>query len=121
LSYDDIEKVMKDVLIDNGISGGKKARQGSQPQGRDRLAEIESKLAQLQKFPKTGDISQTEKRAMVNGKEACMFFNTRGGCRRPTTSSGCKSDKREFAHVCNVYDKSKSAYCLGGHPRKDHK
>ena len=45
----------------------------------DRLAEIESKITQLQKSPKHDDVSQTErKKAIFNGEEACMFYTTPG-------------------------------------------
>ena len=81
LSYEEIEKILKETLIDNGMSA--EVQSGtSRPEGRDRSGNMEGRLASLEnklsnnkerREPKT-DISK----ALVNGREICYKFNSKG-------------------------------------------
>ena len=146
LPCDDIERIMKDILIgkklsqfqnslliecvlDNGVSSEvpQTQRQGHGQSNRnsgDRLSTLEGKLARLENKPRQDvrdNRDSKRKPAIHNGREICFGFNTKEGCKRTAITGGCKSYNKEFAHVCNVYLKSKSGYCLLPHGRRDHK
>ena len=58
--------------------------------------------------------------ARVNGVECCWPFNSASGCSRPAgpNSSTCRHGSYlVFAHFCNFWDASTSAYCLQAHSR----
>lgn len=76
-----------------------------------------------------GQRSQDRKReyASYNGMGTCYQFNDPSGnrCRnkKGSSSSCCKAPngEKEFAHVCNKFVVSKGGFCLGKHPRADHR
>ena len=61
---------------DNGVSG--EVQQRPADAGVDRLSSLESKLAQLERNTKPGEPGEKKNKAMLNGREACMFYNTKG-------------------------------------------
>ena len=96
----------------------------------DRLSMLEGKMAKLENKPRgdprgdpRSDQRDKRKNAVFGGKEVCFHYNSREGCRRAPTTGGCKTadNRKEYAHVCNVWVKSKSGYCLLAHAKKDHK
>ena len=92
---------------------------GGQRGSGDRLAAIEGKLAKLEHRPRQN--REKPKVAMHNGREVCFHFNSREGCKRPTIAGGCKSEKKEFSHVCIMWVKAKNGYCLQSHAKRDHR
>ena len=73
--------------------------------------------------------SQDRKReyASYNGMGTCYQFNDPSGNRcknkKGSSSSSCKAPNgnKDFAHVCNKFVVSKNSYCLGKHPRAEHR
>ena len=130
MDCEDIEKILKDILIDSGVSADVPSNASGTGPGfsGDRIAALEGKLARLESRPNTNrvdkdprDRKKTHDKPMIRGLDVCWDFNSKHGCKRPTIPGGCKTDKREFAHACNIWVKAKSAYCLMPHGRKFHK
>ena len=145
MDFDDMEKILKDTMIgkqnhrvynfdncafpDSGVSADiPGATMAPQSSSGDRIAALEGKLARLENRPSntrtdrdTRDRKKTHDKPMVRGLDVCWDFNSKHGCKRPTTPGGCKTDKKEYAHACNIWVKSKSAYCLMPHGRKSHR
>ena len=113
---------------DNGVSADipQCGRAGGHGGPTDRLIAIEGKLAKLEARPghsrnDSRDSNRGQNKAMFRGRVVCWDFNNWNGCKRPPIPGGCKNGKSEYAHVCNLWVKSKNAHCLLPHPRKDHK
>ena len=89
MEYDDIEKVVKELLADNGFSSSIQAASSRPQEGSsDKLAMLERQMSALQdKLGKRSDNSSYNKpgnsgnaeRAMLNGKEICHKFNSAEG------------------------------------------
>ena len=84
LSYKEIEKILRETLIDNGVSA--EAQPGTvRSDVRDKSVNMEGRLASLeQKLSNNKDRREPKEqkndntKAMVKGKEVCYKYNSRG-------------------------------------------
>ena len=81
MAYEDQEKVMKEMMVDNGFSCEIVAHNWPVDDRRDRFSNMETKLNQLEnKVGYKGDKkSPTASRALVGNKEVCHKFNSAEG------------------------------------------
>ena len=130
MTFAEQEVTLKDVLVKNGVSpevplpaipksmsqnaAGQQANNAG-PSGASNKPNNNNSGSKPQRKPATH-----------NGHPVCYGYNSTDNrvWRNTATAggSGCKNKEgKYFSHVCNVYVKDKSAFCLGKHPRADHK
>ena len=117
--------MLPSYFLDNGVSSevSLAPRTGYKPPG-DRLSTLEGKLARMEGRKTEQKVDRDNNKRMVaylNGKEVCFFYNSREGCKRQPIPGGCRAERKEYAHACNIWVKTKMAYCLLPHSRRDHK
>ena len=119
MSFQQQEEALKAILTANNVRpevpmndiGNKsQAQNNGRNQGQQNRA-LPSKANS--KFAKSKD-----------GRGLCYGFNDANGnvCRNTASGNGCKrQDGLQFAHLCNYFDQKKRDYCMGSHPRKQHR
>ena len=82
LPYEEMEKIAKEMLVDNGVSADIQNRTVKHESvDKEKMASLEKKLTELEKNvrkPFGGQTGQTGQRPKVGGKEICHFFNKQG-------------------------------------------
>jgi hypothetical protein len=63
--------------------------------------------------------------AKLNGMGTCYKFNSPQGdiCKNKKSAGICEDQvgSKKFAHVCNRWVATRNSFCLGRHPRRDHR
>ena len=82
MPYEEIESMLKEMMIDNGFSGEIQTGSNRSLDNRqDKISSLESKVSALEtKYQKRPDAPpKTNNRAVVNGKDVCHKFNSAEG------------------------------------------
>lgn len=132
------EALLKRILIRYGLkedvpflagslyAGGNDGSADRKPAGGGAAGTSGQQQQQYNK-PKNNPKNRERKFATYHGLGTCYGYNGKFGdkCRnsKGSSSSTCKDprDKKEYAHVCNRYVPDKNGFCLGKHPRADHR
>ena len=126
LSADEQEEVLKSILLRNNIRPEVPIEDNTKSQTRNqgRQGGYGSGSANRQSFKQASARKTFPTAKSKDGKGVCYGFNDMNGgsCRNTREGNGCKTAAGvQLAHVCNHFDKTKQVYCLGAHPRKQHK
>ena len=130
LSYDEQEKVLKNLLTVNNfkpeipLDWGNSGNGGRQPNKQGG-----NNASGSGRGPRSG--REERNKAVLKGKNGtmnvCYGYNDESGarpCSNVLQKGGdhCRSTQGvSFAHVCNVWIPGQNKHCLQRHPRKDHK
>ena len=81
MPYDEMESMLKEMMIDNGFSGEVQTGNMRPLDNRqDKLSSLENKVSALEnRYQKRPEPPNTNNRAVVNGKDVCHKFNSAEG------------------------------------------
>ena len=138
LSYKELEDLLKDILLKNGVSpevplpsipkaSGQEGASGSGQTSRGGVGYSASgRGGGRGGFSGRGRGSNGNvvgrQQAMFENNPVCYGYNTLDGrpCLKVRQGNGCKDGDKWFAHVCNKYVAGKG-FCLQRHPRSEHR